>query len=68
VSVLAKIARDLLLGKLPAAAAADLEKSRLAVCQACPEFTKMSRQCRMCSCFMDLKVKLLDASCPIEKW
>jgi len=65
---LKQIATDLLKGKLPIAASADLEKERLKVCEGCPEFAKLARQCRMCGCFMDMKVKLLEAECPAGKW
>jgi hypothetical protein len=58
----------LLHGKLPAAAAEDLAKERLKVCAECPEFAKLARQCRLCGCFMDIKVKLLEAECPEKKW
>jgi len=65
---LKKIATDLLKGKLPASAAPDLAKSRLSMCEACPSFTKLSRQCSLCGCYMDIKVKLLEAECPAGKW
>lgn len=65
---LREIAMDILRGKLPAAAADDLAKTRINICEECPEFTKISRQCKQCGCFMDIKVKLLKATCPIDKF
>lgn len=67
-STLKKIARDMLAGKLPVAAKEDLVKQRLEVCKQCPEFTKLSRQCKLCGCFMDLKAKILEAECPQNLW
>lgn len=67
-TALRKIAIDLLKGKLPAAAGADLAKERLKICEQCEYFARLSRQCRLCNCFMDAKTKILDAKCPCEKW
>lgn len=62
------IAFKLLKGELPALAAEDLAKERLKVCEGCPHFKKLARQCALCSCFMDAKTKLVEASCPAGKW
>ena len=64
---LKEIAQEVLAGKLMLSEA-ELARERLKVCQECPSFKKLTRQCALCSCFMDLKTKLLDASCPIAKW
>ena len=45
-----------------------VQDERYAVCTECPMFIPISKQCAKCGCFMHLKVKLLDASCPIDKW
>lgn len=45
-----------------------LSEKRLKICQQCPELIKLTNQCKKCGCFMNLKVKLENASCPIEKW
>jgi len=61
------IARDLLAGKV-ILTEAELAAERMKVCEACPSFKKLARQCSLCGCFLDLKTKLIDASCPVEKW
>jgi hypothetical protein len=68
VTTLKKIAIGILKGQLPAAAKDDLAKERMKLCTQCEYFTKLSRQCKLCGCFLDMKTKLLDASCPVEKW
>lgn len=42
--------------------------SRYNVCDWCPEFISLTKQCKKCGCFMNLKVKLQDATCPLGKW
>ena len=46
----------------------DLIEYRLAICNECPFFNKISKQCRKCGCFMKLKSTLKQASCPVGKW
>jgi hypothetical protein len=41
---------------------------RLQLCQECPKLVRLTRQCTECGCFMPAKVKLPNASCPLEKW
>lgn len=41
---------------------------RLGICNNCPEFVKVTSQCRKCGCIMSLKTKLEKAECPIGKW
>lgn len=41
---------------------------RLAICVECDKFTEKTRRCLMCGCFMDAKVFIPDAQCPIKKW
>lgn len=41
---------------------------RLAICERCPEFVKDSRQCEVCTCFVDIKTQLKTAKCPIGRW
>ena len=66
-SQLRDIAIQIMQGKL-VLAQDELAAERIKVCQTCSEFTKFSRQCRLCNCFMDMKTKILDASCPINHW
>ena len=41
---------------------------RLNICKDCPEFIKLTSQCKKCGCIMSLKTKLEKAECPIGKW
>ncbi len=46
----------------------EISNRRFAICQACPELIKLSKQCKKCGCFMAIKTKLEKAECPIGKW
>jgi hypothetical protein len=49
--------------------ATDAEESmRFSMCQDCPEFIRLTSQCKKCGCAMRLKTKLKAAACPIGKW
>ena len=41
---------------------------RLEICKKCPELIKLTTQCKKCGCFMKVKTKLQDATCPLGKW
>ena len=41
---------------------------RMDICKACPELIQLTKQCKKCGCFMELKTKLEYAKCPIGKW
>lgn len=43
-------------------------KVRYEICKNCEKFFKPTRQCRECMCFMNVKTKVHDASCPLGKW
>jgi hypothetical protein len=43
-------------------------KSRLAICNECPAFIKATSTCKKCGCFMILKAKIKQVTCPIGKW
>jgi hypothetical protein len=43
-------------------------RSRLDVCEECPELIGLTKQCKQCGCLMPLKVKLKNAECPLGKW
>jgi hypothetical protein len=49
---------------------ADDEKqsTRMTICRNCPEYVKLTSQCKQCGCVMKLKTKLLYASCPLGHW
>jgi len=44
----------------------ELQEHRLSFCNSC-EFLKF-RFCSNCNCAVDLKVKIKNEDCPIEKW
>jgi hypothetical protein len=43
-------------------------KKRFDICLSCDRLIQMTKQCRECGCFMNMKAKLKEASCPIGKW
>jgi hypothetical protein len=46
----------------------ETSEARFEICKGCPEIVSLTKQCKKCGCFMALKTKLADASCPIGKW
>lgn len=42
--------------------------TRYDICLSCPELIDLTKQCKKCGCFMQAKVKLEQATCPIGKW
>jgi hypothetical protein len=36
----------------------NISKERISLCESCEKFNSFTRQCRLCSCFMDFKTKL----------
>lgn len=46
----------------------EIAEERLNICKECPEFIKLTSQCKECGCIMNLKTKLPNASCPLNKW
>jgi hypothetical protein len=41
---------------------------RFAICKECPFYVGLTHQCKKCGCVMNIKTKLLHATCPIGKW
>jgi hypothetical protein len=66
-SALKNLARDVLAGKLQLSEK-ELSDERMKVCVECPSFRKLTRQCALCGCFLELKTKILQAECPIGRW
>lgn len=64
---LREIAADLLAGRLELSED-ELAAERIKVCEQCPQFQRALRKCSLCGCMVDLKVKVLRAECPAEKW
>jgi hypothetical protein len=46
----------------------ETSEARYEICKLCPELFELTKQCKKCGCFMALKTKMKDASCPIGKW
>ena len=46
----------------------ELAAKRYEICEACPRLVKLTKQCKECGCFMNMKTKLAEAVCPIGKW
>lgn len=46
----------------------EVAESRYSICKQCPEFLGLTKQCKKCGCFMNLKTKMHKATCPLEKW
>jgi hypothetical protein len=57
-----------LLNPMTKYASDELADSRLSICKTCPEFIKLTTQCKKCGCLMSIKTKLEAAKCPINKW
>lgn len=41
---------------------------RLNICNSCDKLVQITKQCKECGCIMPVKVKLKDATCPLNKW
>lgn len=37
-------------------------------CRSCVQFDPVSEQCKVCSCFVELKVQLATEKCPLNRW
>lgn len=48
--------------------AEDIKKERYDICLSCPELIQLTKQCKVCGCFMNQKTKLKEAACPLQKW
>ncbi len=44
------------------------QKIRISICRICPDFNKVTEQCRVCHCFMKVKTRLEHASCKKGLW
>lgn len=41
---------------------------RIALCNNCEHLFKLTKNCKKCGCFVDLKTKMAQQKCPIDKW
>jgi len=42
--------------------------ARLDICKSCPELFTLTNSCKQCGCFMNIKVRIYSAECPLGKW
>ena len=49
-------------------ASREIAVKRYEICKICPQFESTLARCKECGCFMKLKTKLKDSTCPINKW
>lgn len=43
-------------------------QERLDICRSCPELIGPLNNCRQCGCFMNIKVRIYESTCPLGKW
>ena len=69
-NALAAIARFALalFSRQPALADSDVALSRLERCEACRHYAVRERQCRLCTCYVDVKTLLASEKCPDKRW
>ena len=41
---------------------------KMKICLQCEHFFNSTKQCKKCGCFMPIKVRLPNQSCPVKKW
>lgn len=58
---------DLVRGKLKLASSS-VAKERYSICKQCPIRNPKLNTCTICGCYMPIKTKLKDASCPAGEW
>jgi len=47
---------------------AEVYDERYEICKNCEFFNSLTRQCKICKCFMRIKCSMVQASCPENKW
>ena len=50
--------------KLAALTRKQIAGKRYAICKSCDKFNATTKFCKVCGCFMPLKVNMLNMSCP----
>lgn len=45
-----------------------IAEERMDICRSCDKYIALTHQCTECGCIMNLKTKLPNASCPLNKW
>lgn len=46
----------------------ELKEQRMAICKSCDQYNEKHNRCMKCGCFLDKKVSLSSARCPLNKW
>jgi hypothetical protein len=46
----------------------EVEEQRYNICLECNEFRELTKQCKICTCFMPMKVKFEKTVCPKGHW
>jgi hypothetical protein len=64
---LAQLVRTLFSAQ-PALADSDVALTRLERCEACRHYAARERQCRLCTCYVDVKTLLASEKCPDKRW
>ena len=47
---------------------AEISEERYNICLKCEEFREVTKQCKICNCFMPMKVKFKVTECPKHYW
>jgi hypothetical protein len=45
-----------------------IQNERMSICRTCDSYNYLQKRCRECGCFLEHKVKLTVATCPLQKW
>lgn len=45
-----------------------ISTDRMNICRSCEFLFKPTNSCKKCGCFMNVKTKMIHATCPIGKW
>lgn len=64
---LKQMAHDLLTGTLKISSA-EVAEERMKLCRDCEQFQPTISRCKLCGCMMVAKTKMMDSSCPADKW
>lgn len=46
----------------------EVAQQRFDICKECDQLMTPGYVCRQCLCVMKIKVKMVNSSCPLEKW
>lgn len=45
-----------------------IQRARINTCRACPAYDDIQHRCKECGCYLAVKVKFSEDSCPLGKW